>query len=406
MIDFRLKFAIENVRERKTRSFLTVIGIAIGIMAVITLIALGQGMKLAINEQFNKLGTDLITISASSGGMSTPLMSFLSKNPLTTDDEKVILSVPGVESVGAMSFVPDTIDVHGSKIGVFVSGITINELDKMFGKNGYEIIKGRKLTEIDKYKAIIGYDIYSGTYEKNGKKVKLRDNIIIQGKKFRVVGVLEKIGSKADDSSIMIPMNTYREIYNEPKKDGMIYAHVKNGFDIDKVADDIERALRKHRDEKEGEETFNVQTSKNLLKTFNSILMIVQVLLIGLASISLLVGGVGIMNTMYTSTLERTREIGILKSIGAHKKDILLIFLYESGVLGIIGGIFGLLAGFGIGRIAELIATYYGVSLKIYFGPQLIFGALAFSMIVGMIAGVVPAIQASKLNPVDALRYE
>ena len=109
---------------------------------------------------------------------------------------------------------------------------------------------------------------------------------------------------------------------------------------------------------------------------------------------------------MKTFNLNPCREIGILKSIGAHKKDILLIFLYESGVLGIIGGIFGLLAGFGIGRIAELIATYYGVSLKIYFGPQLIFGALAFSMIVGMIAGVVPAIQASKLNPVDALRYE
>ncbi len=406
MLDFRLRFAFENVKERKTRSFLTVIGIAIGITAVISLIALGQGLKIAINEQFNKMGTDLITVSASSGGMNTPMMSFLSKNPLTTDDEKVILSVPGVEDVGAMSFYPDSIYVHGVRIETFVSGIDINELDKIYGKKGYEIIKGRKLTELDRYKAIIGYDLYTGKYEKDGKSVKLRDKVTIQGKEFRVVGVMEKIGSKMDDTSIIIPMDTYRKIYDKPKKDGIIYAHVKNGFDPDEVAADIERAMRKHLNEKEGEETFSVQTSKSLLNSFNTILTIVQVVIIGLASISLLVGGVGIMNTMYTSTLERTREIGILKSIGAHQKDILMIFLYESGILGIIGGVFGILSGFGIGKLAELIANYYSVTLKVYFGPQLIIGTLAFSMIVGMIAGVSPAIQASKLNPVDALRYE
>ncbi len=406
MIDFKLRFAFENVKERRLRSILTIIGIAIGIAAVVSLISLGQGLKVAINEQFERMGSNVITVMASSGGVSTPMMGLMSKNPITKNDEKVILSVRGVEDVGASIFVPDTVEAHGRNIDTFVSGITINEFDYMLGRKGYKIIEGRKLLPTDKYAAIIGYSLYTGDYEKNGKRVRLRDKIIIQGREFRVVGVLDKIGSDMDDKSIMIPMKTFREVYDEPEKDGMIFVHVKDGFDVEKVAEDIKHALRRTRNEKEGEETFQVQTSKGMLEAFNTILTILNAVLIGIASISLLVGGVGIMNTMYTSTLERTREIGILKSIGARRFDIMMIFLYESAILGMIGGIFGLLFGFGLGKFAETIALYYGVTLRVYFSPILIVGSLVFSMFVGILSGVAPAIQASRLNPVDALRYE
>ncbi len=404
-MDFRLKFAWENVRERKVRSMLTVIGIAIGITAVVSLISLGQGLKAAIYNQFEKMGANTITISSSNGELATPMMSVVSKNPLTKDDEKVVRSVPGVEAVGAMCFTADRIKVRGTYIGTFVTGVTVNEFDYMFSRKGYKIVSGRKLTKNDKYSVIIGNDLYTGNYP-GGKKIHIRDKIIINGKEFRVVGALEKIGDSMDDTSVIIPMDTYRKIYNKPKLDQMIFAHVKDGFNVDSVANSINRELLRYRHEKENEKTFDVKTSKGMLQSFNVILNILQAVLIGIASISLLVGGVGIMNTMYTSTLERTHEIGILKSIGAKKIDIMSIFLYESAILGAIGGVFGVLFGYLIGKLAELMALSYGIHLHVYVSPAVILASLLFAMAVGILSGTAPAIQASKLNPVDALRYE
>jgi len=174
------------------------------------------------------------------------------------------------------------------------------------------------------------------------------------------------------------------------------------------VAERIEKKMRKERDEEEGEESFAVSTSEQILETFGSILDVVSAILIGIAAISLLVGGIGIMNTMYTSVLERTKEIGTMKAIGARNKDILLIFLFESGLIGLIGGIIGLTIGMGISKAVEYaIVNFYSIALlKITFDPLLIIGVLAFSFIVGSFAGVLPAIQASRLKPVDALRHE
>ncbi len=405
MTDFRLKFAWENVKERKMRSILTVIGIAIGITAVISLISLGQGLKMSIYEQFEKMGSNVITVTASSGGMSTPMMSSVSQHPITTNDEKVIRTVPGVESVGAMSFVPDRIKFKGHNINTFVSGITMDEFDYLFSSRGYELVAGRKLIPNDRYSAIVGYDLYTGNYE-SGKKIRIRDKIIINGKEFRVVGAMGKVGNSIDDKSIVIPMSTYRDIYDQPKKDGMIFVHVRKGFDVNYVKDRIEHALLRYRHEKEKDKTFEVKTSEGMIKSFNVILNVLQAVLIGIASISLLVGGVGIMNTMYTSTLERTHEIGILKSIGATRTDISMIFLYESAILGFIGGAIGVTSGYIIGKLAEIISRSYGINLHVYISVSLIIISLLFSMAVGIISGIAPAVQASKLNPVDALRYE
>ncbi len=405
MIDFRLRFAWENVRERKVRSILTVIGIAIGITAVVSLISLGQGLKIAIYNQFEKMGANTITISSSNGELSTPMMSAMSKNPLTKDDEKIVQNVPGVEAVGAMCFTPDRIKVRGTYIGTFVTGVTINEFDYMFSRKGYKIVNGRKLTNNDKYSVIIGNDLYTGNYPEK-KKIHIRDKILINGIEFRVVGAMEKIGDSMDDTSVIIPMETYRKVYDEPNIDQMIFVHIKDGFDVDKVADNIEHELLRYRHEKEDEKTFDVKTSKGMLQSFNVILNILQAVLIGIASISLLVGGVGIMNTMYTSTLERTHEIGILKSIGSKRLDILTIFLYESAILGLIGGVFGISFGYALGKLAELAALSYGVHLHVGVSIPVILVSLLFAMSAGILSGIAPAIQASRLNPVDALRYE
>ena len=199
-----------------------------------------------------------------------------------------------------------------------------------------------------------------------------------------------------------------KEIYNIEDEESQIYVKVADVNEIDRVKADIERALRKERNEDEGKETFQVTTSEQFLEAFINIFGVVQAVLVGIAAISLLVGGIGIANTMYTSVLERTKEIGTMKAVGAKNSDILILFLIESGMLGLIGGVIGIGVGLGLSKTAEYIATaQLGTNLlQASIDPVLILGALAFSFLIGTASGVFPAMQAAKLKPVDALRYE
>ena len=174
------------------------------------------------------------------------------------------------------------------------------------------------------------------------------------------------------------------------------------------IAEKIKVELRRFRDVKKDEEDFDIQTPEQLLGSFGDVLNIVQSVLIGIAAISLLVGGIGIANTMYTAVIERTKEIDIMKSVGAQNKDILLIFVIESGMLGLAGGAIGIAVGIGLSKLVEYLAfVYLGTSLiKAFFPWYLILGSLLFSFLVGTISGLLPARQAASLKPVDALRYE
>jgi putative ABC transport system permease protein len=255
----------------------------------------------------------------------------------------------------------------------------------------------------DQYKATIGLNIANDLFD---KEVKVGDTIYINTRPFTVVGIYEKKGGAvSSDDIIRIPLEAAREVFGQPSEITAIFVKVRDEFDVDTVAENLKKRLRKYRDVKEGEEDFSVQTAAQAIAAFETILGVVQAVLVGLAAISLLVGGVGITNTMYTSVVERTREIGIMKSVGARNSMILLIFLIESGLLGMVGGAIGVVMGLGIGKAAEIAALQYGVeSLKAYMGAPLIVGALLFAFIVGAAAGTLPAVQAARLNPVDALR--
>ena len=188
----------------------------------------------------------------------------------------------------------------------------------------------------------------------------------------------------------------------------MIIAQVEDKNKIGDIAEEVRRKIRDDRNLKEGEEDFTVQTPDQSLEGINTILSIINYIVIGIAALSLIVGGVGITNTMYTSVLERTKEIGVMKSIGAQNKDILMIFLIESGLLGLVGGIIGVILGFGIGKLIEfIVASLLGTNLLRVSAPiYLIIGCLAFAFLTGVIAGTIPAWRAAKTNVVDALRYE
>ncbi|PIN72470.1 ABC transporter permease, partial [Candidatus Woesearchaeota archaeon CG10_big_fil_rev_8_21_14_0_10_47_5] len=272
-------------------------------------------------------------------------------------------------------------------------------------ESGYSVVEGRKFRSGDRYKAIIG-NLLANSDEMFGRKLKIGDKLRIKDKEFVVVGVLDKIGSKPDDSSLLIPLETAKELFETGDKLDMIFVKVHPDKDVSAVAEEIKREMRNDRNLKEGEENFEVQTSEQLMESFSVILSVLTWFLIGIASISLFVGGVGITNTMYTSVLERTREIGIMKAIGATNYDVLYIFLTESGLLGMAGGAIGIAIGLGLSNMVAFIArNLAGIDfIRASAPPYLILGALAFSFIIGSLAGSFPALQAARLNPVEALR--
>ncbi len=398
--------AVNNLKRRKLRSWLTMIGIFIGIAAVVALMSLGQGLQNAIKEQFEILGADKITIMGKAGFITSPLASELSSKPLTEKDVKLIEKIGGVELVSGFLMKSLEVEYKGQKKEFLISGIVPEKYLKIF-KGTYSIEEGRDFKSNEKAKLVIGYNTANKDFEKN---IKVGSKLTIAGKKFEVIGILEKIGNPSDDSSIIMTLDSLRELTGEKEIISMIFVKVKLGSDVNEVADKIEKEMKKIRGEKISEEpkTFVVQTSEQLLESFSNIFMIVQAVLIGIAAISLIVGGIGIMNTMYTAVLERTKEIGTMKAVGAKNSDILWIFLFEAGLLGLIGGAIGILIGYSLGKGAEYIATQsLGTSLfQAAFPWYLIVGALTFSFFVGALSGIAPAYQASRLKPAEALRYE
>jgi putative ABC transport system permease protein len=230
----------------------------------------------------------------------------------------------------------------------------------------------------------------------------------VNGNIVEVVGVLKRFGDPGADNGIGMSEADVRAALNESEAFSYIVAQSAKGADPDAVAENVEKVVRRDRHQKEGKEDFQVQTSTELIASFNAVLNIIQAVFIGIAAISLLVGGIGIMNTMYTAVLERTREIGVMKAIGARNSDVLWIFLLESGLLGTAGGAIGVVIGAGISKMVEIGANAAFGPGTIYaaFPWYLIAGALAFSFVVGTVSGVLPARRASKLRPVEALRYE
>ncbi len=395
--------AFNNLKRRKLRSWLTMIGIFIGIAAVVGLISLGQGLQNSITEQFEQLGSDTIIISTK--GMGAP-GSATGSLKLTSKDLKIIQNVKGVEYASGYLIKQGQV-LYKDESGVgYATGITFDDFEKMLEMMGLKVLDGRGIKEGDKFKVVVGYNhIYKNTWE---RPLKIGSTIQMEGYDFKVVGVLEKIGNPIDDNIIYLPKETLKEILNIEDEESQIVVNVYQEFNPIDVAKDIERKLRKSRGEKEGQETFDVQTSEQMLESFNSIFGIVQAVLVGIAAISLLVGGIGIMNTMYTAVIERTREIGVMKAIGARNLDILFIFLFEAGLLGLVGGTIGIGIGIGLGKGVEYIASTMLDTdlLQAIFPLYLIIGALFFSFLIGTLSGILPAMQATKLRPADALRYE
>lgn len=399
-----LGLAVQGIMRRKMRSWLTMIGIFIGVAAIVALLSLGQGMKSAILSEFEKVGANRIFVTPGGGEFGgTPMMSGYMTATLSKDDLDTVRSVNGVRfATGVIiEWMPVTYNDELKYLSVFGVETDAKTNEFISDVDFFRVESGRNLKGGDTYRAVIGPTVADGVFE---RKVGLGSSILIRDKNFKVEGIQKKSGSPMHDSMVRLPLDVVKELSGKETEFSTIIAETE-GAPASEVAKRIERKLLRAHNLEEGEQDFTVQTAENMIKGFATILSIVQIVLAGIAAISLLVGGIGIMNTMYTAVMERTKEIGIMKAVGASKQDVLAIFLFESGSLGMVGGLIGLILGLGMSKFTEIIAVSAGiVSLKAGTPGWLIIGSLLFSFTIGCVSGLLPAIQAAGMIPVDALR--
>jgi putative ABC transport system permease protein len=409
MIQDYFVISFKNLRHRGIRSWLTLLGIFIGIAAVVSLITLGNGLQAAVGAQFGVSSTEVITVQA--GGLNSygPPGSG-AVNPLVLGDVEAIRKLSVVEMAIRRNLPSGRLEFNDRSI--FGNAMSIPDGEER--EFGYDVMEletevGRLLKDGDGKRAMLGYNFYSDNVGLD-KLIKPGDKISLEGEQgitedFEIIGILKKKGSFVFDNIVYINEGPLNNLMGYGDDVDLIAVHVKGKEVMDKAKEDIEKLLRKRRDVKMGEEDFEVSTPDAMLETVNTVLGGVQAFIIVIASISILVGAIGIVNTMTTSVLERRKEIGIMKAIGAKNGQVFMQFLVESGLLGLIGGAVGVLVGMLIGYVGTAgINNFIGGGIKPEINWFLIFFSLLGSFVVGSIAGIAPAMQAAKQNPVEALR--
>ncbi|MFH2105724.1 MAG: ABC transporter permease [Candidatus Micrarchaeota archaeon] len=396
----------KNLRRRKLRSWLTILGVIIGIMTVMVVMSIGEGVKASISKELESFGSDQMFIlpiainaksmASFSGGRGA------TNGKLFEKDYNAINGVAGVKEVSKLVYGRTTVAFKDKEITATVYGVDTVYFD--IWQSQFKIEKGRILQSSDKSSVVLGY---SAAYDLFGKnEVGVGSVLIIGKKKFHVVGIMEKIGttfSQADDSSIYVSFDDGAELFkSQLSKDEISFISVKigQGFDSKKIQEDIEFRIASLHKVSLDDKDFSVITADFVNETIGSLLGALSTFLFAITLISSIVGGIGISNTMFMAVLERIKEIGILKSVGATNSDIMKIFLIESGLMGLMGGLVGIV----FGVLLLLLVGNFGIPYVIT--PTLILFSILFSFMVGIISGYIPARRASNMLPVEAFRHE
>ncbi|MBI2546483.1 ABC transporter permease [Candidatus Woesearchaeota archaeon] len=398
-----LNYAFKNVRKRKLRSSLTVLSILIGVMAIYALVSFGAGLQNYVDRIAQDAGADKIFIQARGiGAPGTDENFFISR-----DDAEFVDRINGVDELAGMYMSAVEIEKDRGKKFVFGIGLDTDKIDFANEAFTFDVEHGRNLKPGDVDKVVLGYN-YQVADKIFSKPIVLGEKVTINGKIFDVAGFYEAVGNPQDDSNIYMGYEAFEQMFPEKKdKFGWVMVRANKDVNPSELAERIHERLRKHKDQEEGKEDFYVQTFEDALAIFNNVILVLNGILVLIALVSVIVAGVNTANTMYTAVLERTKEIGVMKAVGAQNKDIMSIFIAESGMLGLIGGILGIILGFLISTTGGAIAAAAGFGfLKPAFPIWLTASCLIFSFCIGAVSGTLPAVRAAKLQPVDALRYE
>ena len=415
-----VRFSLSNLMHRGLRSWLTIFGIVIGIAAVVAIISVGAGTQQVISSQLGGLGANIITVSPGSGrafGFGGPegegqRASTTKSQNLTVKDVQSIKSVPGVQYVdgivsGRVSVVylaqTTTLSVQG------VDPLSWNEMTTS------QLASGRYLNSGDENSIVIGYSVANNVFK---QKLLINTLINIGGSPFKIVGIMQQSGGfGSTDNEIIMPINAARNILNNTIANQFtsIQVQVSDPNLVNATSNSIDQRLMLERNVNSNTKDYSISSSQSLQQTISSVTNTLDLFLTGIAAISLLVGGIGIANTMFMSVMERTRQIGVLKALGTTNFEVTELFLTESTIMGLIGGLLGIFLGFiASGIVSELGARIIGVGGRGFGGaasitvisPDLVLFALGFSVLIGALSGLLPARRAAGLQPVEALRYE
>ncbi|MBN1652244.1 MAG: ABC transporter permease [Deltaproteobacteria bacterium] len=391
--------AFRALKSNRLRTALTMLGVVIGVAAVVAMLALGEGARVNVEGRIRSLGSNLLTVRPGTQRRG-PVHSRI--DSLTLDDVEALTSVPGIAAVAPESMTSVQVKYLAANMSCTIIGTTPAYLDI----RAFELSRGATFSTRDlqgrKRVAIIGSSVASTLFHQLSP---LGERIQIQGVSHRVIGVLKEKGDMGwfkPDEQILVPITTYQSVLSGAVYINSISIKVELEDAMDTVQGDVERLLRgRHRIAAGAEDDFNVQSQTEMLDTMNQVTNTFTALLGGVAAVSLLVGGIGIMNIMLVSVRERTREIGIRMAVGARRRDILLQFLIEAVVVSLVGGVAGIFFGY---LVATLLSHFSGWDTVI--PVYAIVLAVVTSVSIGVVFGVWPARQAATLDPVEALRYE
>ncbi|MFH1392046.1 MAG: ABC transporter permease [Candidatus Diapherotrites archaeon] len=401
-----LKLSLNNILHRQLRAWLTLLGIIIGVAAFVSIVSIGEGATQSVAENVSGFGADILTITAGSSkagffggemrgppGMDTQNSS-TSSSTKTPELKKLDSAV--IKGNNNISYVNEIVSGRGElvflaeKMNVTIEGVnpvTWTELDNV------ELESGRFFTASDSSVIVIGGNLANDSFD---QEITLGRRVVIEDQTFTVVGILTE-----GRTVYMTQTDAWNVTDTNINVFSSIEAKVKNTDEIETTIDELTSALRLSRRVTEKTQDFSINSSITMQEQVNDMLDTLTLFLAAIAAVSLLVGAIGIANSLFTSVLEKTKEIGILKALGSTEMEILELFLFESALFGLVGGITGII----LGLIASYVLSVF-VSLNTYVSIELMAISLLLSVGIGVVAGLIPAKSASKLRPIEALRYE